>query len=158
VDFADRRGLLVGFLEDVFFLSACICVYPRQKRMGLFFIRKPWGSRITWINFALLFTDRATIVFFKGGNMPIQQLIYIIAVVAGIIVLIKPEYLKHIVGGFLIAFGVLGLFTIARARIHIQNLIYLLAIVAGIVIFIKPHYMKYLVGGFLIAFGVLGFI
>jgi hypothetical protein len=54
--------------------------------------------------------------------------------------------------------GVLGLFTIARARIHIQNLIYILAIVAGIVIFIKPQYMKYIVAGFLIAFGVLGFI
>jgi hypothetical protein len=135
---------------------------PFEDRCGFFGIEvlvlNGQKRTILWINFALSFTDCAPIVFFKGGKMPIQQLIYIIAVVAGIIVLIKPEYLKHIVGGFLIAFGVLGLFTIARARIHIQNLIYILAIVAGIVIFIKPQYMKYIVAGFLIAFGVLGLI
>ena len=79
------------------------------------------------------------------------SLLPIIAIVAGIMILVQPKFLNYIVAAYLIAFGVLGL----APRFHIAPGP-ILAIVSGILILIQPRFLNYIVAIYLIAIGVLG--
>ena len=75
----------------------------------------------------------------------------IIALIAGIAILVQPKFLNYIVAVYLIVAGVLGLaphFKMAPGPV--------LALVAGILILIQPKFLNYIVAIYLIVSGLLG--
>ena len=75
----------------------------------------------------------------------------LIALLAGIAILVQPKFLNYIVAIYLIVVGVLGLapqFNMAPGPI--------LAIVAGILILVRPQFLNYIVAIYLIIIGLLG--
>ena len=75
----------------------------------------------------------------------------VIALIAGIAILVQPKFLNYIIAIYLIVAGALGLaphFKIAPGPI--------LAIVAGILILARPKLLNYIVAIYLIASGLLG--
>ena len=77
----------------------------------------------------------------------------VIALIAGIAILVQPKFLNYIVAIYLIVVGVLGLapqFNLAPGPI--------LSIVAGILILVQPKFLNYIVAIYLIASGILGIL
>ncbi|GAK50337.1 hypothetical protein U14_01565 [Candidatus Moduliflexus flocculans] len=81
------------------------------------------------------------------------MLLPILALVAGILILIRPQLLNHIVAIYLIVVGVLGLLVSGGFRV---NPTAMLAIVAGILILVQPKFLNYIVAVYLIVIGILG--
>jgi len=83
-------------------------------------------------------------------NWPIESLI---AIVAGIVILIVPRILSYVVAVYLLVVGTLGLLHAwYGGSVNPQIVI---AIVAGVLILIKPSILNYVVGIYLILFGIL---
>jgi len=76
-----------------------------------------------------------------------------LALVAGILILIRPQLLNNIVAIYLIVVGVLGLLV---GRGFHANPTAILAIVAGILILVQPKFLNYIVAVYLIVIGILG--
>lgn len=83
-------------------------------------------------------------------NWPIQA---VVAIIAGILILLLPRILNYAVATYLIVVGTLGLlhgwygYTIKPQT--------LIALVAGILILIKPTILNYVIGIYLILIGLL---
>ena len=83
-------------------------------------------------------------------HWPLQALL---AVVAGIVVLLAPRVLNYVVAAYLIAVGALGLLHFYNGQaIRPQTI---LALVAGALILIRPNILNYVVGIYLILLGLL---
>jgi hypothetical protein len=77
----------------------------------------------------------------------------IIAIIAGILILVVPRILNYTVAVYLLVIGVLGLLHAGYGyAIRPQAII---ALVAGILILVKPAILNYVVGIYLILFGLL---
>ena len=77
----------------------------------------------------------------------------IVAIVAGIVILLAPRVLNYVVATYLLVIGALGLLhTWSGRSVNPQAVI---AIVAGALILIKPTILNYVVGIYLILFGLL---
>lgn len=76
-----------------------------------------------------------------------------LALVAGILILIRPQLLNHIVAIYLIVVGVLGLLASGGLRVNPTEV---LALVAGILILVQPKFLNYIVAVYLIVVGILG--
>ena len=84
-------------------------------------------------------------------NLPLDALI---ALIAGIVILVVPRVLNYAVVAYLLAIGVLGLM---RAwQVHAVQPATVVALVAGILILIKPKLLNYVVAIYLIVIGLLG--
>ncbi len=84
------------------------------------------------------------------GQWPVEA---IIAIIAGIVILLVPRVLNYTVAIYLLVVGALGLLRIRYA--HSVDPQVVIAIVAGLLILIKPAILNYVVGGYLILFGLL---
>jgi hypothetical protein len=83
-------------------------------------------------------------------NWPLEA---IVAIIAGILILLVPRILNYTVAIYLLVVGVLGLLHTGYLRgVQPQTII---ALVAGILILIKPSILNYVVGIYLILFGLL---
>ena len=83
-------------------------------------------------------------------NWPLQS---VLAIVAGVVILLVPRVLSYAVSIYLLAVGVLGLLVFFQGQsVRPQAVI---ALVAGVVILIKPTILNYVVGIYLIVIGVL---
>ncbi len=80
-----------------------------------------------------------------------SNLAALIALIAGIFILVQPKFLNYIVAVYLIVVGVLGIFP----RFHLTPGP-VLAIIAGIAILIQPKFLNYIVAVYLIVIGILG--
>lgn len=81
---------------------------------------------------------------------PLQSLL---AIVAGVVILLVPRVLGYVVALYLLAVGVLGLLVFFQGQgVRPQAAI---SLVAGVVILIKPTVLSYVVGTYLILIGVL---
>ncbi|MGF1612337.1 MAG: DUF3096 domain-containing protein [Gammaproteobacteria bacterium] len=78
----------------------------------------------------------------------------LIALVAGIWILVMPRVLNYVVAIYLIAKGGLGLLMTLRA--HYITLPPLIALVSGILILVRPALLNYVVAFYLIIIGILG--
>ena len=91
-------------------------------------------------------------------HLPIgmSTLTALVALIAGIWILVVPRALNYIVATYLLVVGGLGLLVILQTR-HIawESVV---ALVAGILILIKPRLLNYVVAFYLIAVGVLGLL
>ena len=76
-----------------------------------------------------------------------------LALVAGILILVRPHLLNNIVAIYLIVIGVLGVLAGGGFRV---NPTAALAIVAGILILVQPKFLNYIVAIYLIVIGILG--
>jgi hypothetical protein len=84
------------------------------------------------------------------GHWPVEA---IIAIIAGIVILLVPRVLNYAVAIYLLLIGALGLLHLGHGRSVDPQVV--IAIVAGILILIKPSILNYVVGGYLILFGLL---
>ena len=76
----------------------------------------------------------------------------IVAIVAGIVILLAPRVLNYVVATYLLMIGALGLLhTWSGRSVNPQTVI---AIVAGVLILIKPTILNYVVGIYLVLFGL----
>jgi hypothetical protein len=83
-------------------------------------------------------------------NWPLEA---IVAIIAGILILLVPRILNYTVAVYLLVVGVLGLLNTGTWHgVRPQSII---ALVAGILILIKPSILNYVVGIYLILFGLL---
>jgi hypothetical protein len=83
-------------------------------------------------------------------NWPLEA---IIAIIAGILILLVPRILNYTVAVYLLVIGVLGLLhTGFGYGVRPESII---ALVAGILILIKPSILNYVVGIYLILLGLL---
>ena len=77
----------------------------------------------------------------------------VVAIVAGIAILLVPRVLNYVVAAYLLVVGALGLL---QARYgHTVSPQAVIAIVAGVFILIKPAILNYVVGVYLIVFGLM---
>jgi hypothetical protein len=77
----------------------------------------------------------------------------VVAIIAGIVILLVPRVLNYVVAVYLLVIGALGLL---QARYgHSVSPQAVIAIVAGLLILIKPAILNYVVGIYLILFGLL---
>lgn len=84
------------------------------------------------------------------GSWPVEA---VIAIIAGVVILIAPRALNYAVAAYLLLIGALGLLHMKSGRwIDPQALI---AILAGILILIKPAILNYIVAAYLILYGLL---
>lgn len=77
----------------------------------------------------------------------------IVAIVAGILILLLPRVLNYAVAAYLLVVGILGLLHIRYG--HSVSPQTVIALVAGLLILIKPAILNYVVGIYLILFGLL---
>ena len=77
----------------------------------------------------------------------------VVAVVAGIFVLLVPRVLNYAVATYLLVVGILGLLHFWHG--HAVRPQTVAALVAGILILVKPAILNYVVGGYLILIGIL---
>jgi hypothetical protein len=83
-------------------------------------------------------------------NWPLEA---IVAIIAGVVILLVPRVLNYTVAVYLLVVGVLGLLHTGYWHgVRPQTII---ALVAGILILIKPSILNYVVGIYLILFGLL---
>ena len=83
-------------------------------------------------------------------HWPIQS---VVAIVAGIVILVLPRLLNYAIATYLIVIGTLGLLhSWYGYTIRPQTVI---ALVAGILILLKPTILNYVVGFYLILIGLL---
>ena len=81
------------------------------------------------------------------------QLQAVLALVAGVLVLLVPRVLNYAVAVYLLAIGILGLLHFWYGHsIRVETVA---ALVAGILILIKPVILHYVVGIYLIVIGLL---
>lgn len=80
----------------------------------------------------------------------------LIALIAGIWILVVPRALNYIVAVYLIVIGSLGL--LSTLRTHHVSLQTIAALVGGIMILVRPQLLNYVVAFYLIAIGVLGLL
>ncbi len=83
-------------------------------------------------------------------QLPLEALV---AIVAGIVVLLVPRILNYAVATYLLVVGVLGLLHFWYGHTIRPQVI--AALVAGILILVKPTILNYVVGIYLILIGVL---
>gem|GEM_PF-4964024 len=83
-------------------------------------------------------------------QMPIQA---ILAMLAGIVILLAPRLLNYTIAIYLLAVGVMGLL-FARYG-HTVSPQVVISLVAGLLILIKPAILNYVVGLYLLLFGLL---
>lgn len=80
----------------------------------------------------------------------------ILALVAGILVLLVPRLLHYVVGIYLIVVGALGLLHgLSVHHIPVQQIV---ALVAGVLVLVKPRLLHIVVGVYLIVVGLLGIL
>lgn len=83
-------------------------------------------------------------------QLPVEALV---AIVAGVLVLMVPRFLNYAVATYLLVVGVLGVLHFWYGHtIRPQAVV---ALVAGILILVKPAILNYVVGIYLILIGVL---
>lgn len=83
-------------------------------------------------------------------SVPLQA---IVAIVAGIVVLLVPRVLNYAVAAYLLVVGTLGLLHVYYGQsLRPQTVI---ALVAGVLILIKPNILNYVIGIYLILIGLL---
>ncbi len=80
----------------------------------------------------------------------------LIALIAGIWILVVPRALNYVVAIYLIVIGGLGL--LGAVRTHNVPLQALAALAAGILILVKPQFLNYAIAFYLIGIGVLGLL
>lgn len=80
----------------------------------------------------------------------------ILALAAGILVLLVPRVLHYVVGIYLIVVGALGL--LRGLNVHHLPIQPIVALVAGILVLIKPRLLHIVVGVYLIVVGLLGIL
>jgi hypothetical protein len=81
---------------------------------------------------------------------PVQALV---ALIAGVIVLVAPRVLNYAIAVYLLVVGVLGLLHFFHGQpIRPQPVI---ALVAGLLVLVRPNILSYVVGGYLILIGLL---
>lgn len=77
----------------------------------------------------------------------------VLAIVAGLIILIIPRILNYAVATYLLAVGALGLLLVYQGQaLKAQTVI---ALVAGVLILVKPTILNYVIGIYLILVGLL---
>jgi hypothetical protein len=77
----------------------------------------------------------------------------VVAIIAGIVILVVPRILNYVVAVYLLVVGALGLL---QARYgHSISPQAVIAIVAGVLILIRPNILNYVIGIYLIVFGLL---
>jgi hypothetical protein len=77
----------------------------------------------------------------------------IVAIVAGVVILVAPRALNYAVAAYLLIVGALGLLNFFGGQgVPAQAII---AIVAGVLILIKPRILNYVVGIYLLLVGLL---
>ncbi len=77
----------------------------------------------------------------------------VLAIVAGLIILIVPRVLNYAVATYLLAVGALGLLLVYQGQaVKAQTII---ALVAGVLILVKPNILNYVIGIYLILVGLL---
>ncbi len=80
----------------------------------------------------------------------------LVALVAGILILVVPRVLNYVVAAYLIIAGALGLWMSFRyQQVDLQAVV---ALVGGILILVKPRLLNYTVAICLITIGVLGLL
>ena len=84
------------------------------------------------------------------GHWPVEA---IIAIIAGIVILVVPRVLNYTVAVYLLLVGALGLLHFRYG--HMVDPQAIIAIVAGVLVLIKPNILNYIVGIYLILFGLL---
>ncbi len=89
-----------------------------------------------------------------GLNLHTLPLDAVIALVAGIVILVVPRVLNYAVAAYLVAIGVLGLLRAWQG--HAVQPATVAALVAGILILIQPKLLNYVVAIYLIVVGLLG--
>jgi len=77
----------------------------------------------------------------------------VVAIVAGILILLAPRVLSYVVATYLLVVGALGLLHAWYG--HPVSTQAVMAIVAGVLILIKPGILNYVVAIYLILFGLL---
>jgi hypothetical protein len=83
-------------------------------------------------------------------NWPLQALI---AIVAGIVILLAPRVLNYAIATYLLIVGAIGLLHVFYGHnVRPQTV---LSLVAGVLILIKPNILNYVVGIYLIVIGLL---
>lgn len=77
----------------------------------------------------------------------------VVAVVAGVVILLAPRTLNYVVAAYLLVIGTIGLLHFFYGQpIRPQPI---LAVVAGVLILIRPNILSYVVGIYLIVIGLL---
>jgi hypothetical protein len=77
----------------------------------------------------------------------------VVALIAGVIVLLAPRVLNYVVAAYLLVVGALGLLQFFGGHpIRPEPVI---AVVAGLLVLIKPNILSYVVGIYLILIGLL---
>jgi len=77
----------------------------------------------------------------------------VVAVVAGVVVLLAPRALNYAVAAYLLVIGAIGLLHFYYGQpIRPQPV---LALVAGVLVLIRPNILSYVVGIYLIVIGLL---
>jgi len=77
----------------------------------------------------------------------------IVAIIAGIVILLAPRVLNYVVAVYLLVIGALGLLQTSYG--HSVSPQAVIAIVAGALVLIKPAILNYVVAIYLIVFGLL---
>ena len=82
-------------------------------------------------------------------SWPLQALV---AIIAGVVILLAPRVLNYAIATYLLILGTLGLLHFMQGQaLRPQTLI---AIVAGVLVLIKPNILSYIVGIYLVLTGL----
>ena len=77
----------------------------------------------------------------------------VVAIVAGVVVLLAPRTLNYAVAAYLLVIGTIGLLHFFYGQpVRPQPI---LALVAGVLVLVRPNILSYVVGIYLIAIGLL---
>lgn len=77
----------------------------------------------------------------------------IVAIIAGVVILLAPRVLNYTIAAYLLIFGAIGLMHFIYGQSMRPQTIF--ALVAGVLILIKPNILSYVVGIYLIVVGLL---
>ena len=77
----------------------------------------------------------------------------VLALIAGLVILLVPRVLNYAIAAYLLAIGALGL--LHHVQGHSIRPMALIALVAGVLILIKPNVLNYVVGIYLILVGLV---
>ena len=89
-------------------------------------------------------------------QLEFSTLAALIALIAGIWILVLPRALNYIVAIYLILIGGMGVWGMLQS--HNISLHAIVALVAGILILIRPTLLNYIVAVYLIIIGILGLL
>jgi uncharacterized membrane protein HdeD (DUF308 family) len=83
-------------------------------------------------------------------NWPLQSLL---AIIAGVVILLVPRVLNYAIALYLLAIGALGLLQTGQGQwMSARGLV---SLIAGVLILIKPTILNYVIGIYLIFIGLL---